>query len=94
MELKDEAVAQVEKRPDEESQDLMATPDVAHLRVLLAAETMTILTASKNAFAFDLSIAVFPWLDQNGFVTVPKKWGAQYFAEWRIDNICTLDFRI
>ncbi|KAF2428302.1 hypothetical protein EJ08DRAFT_326199 [Tothia fuscella] len=38
----------------------------------LACETMTILTAFKNAFAFafGLSFAVFPWLAKDGFVKV------------------------
>ncbi|KIX03501.1 uncharacterized protein Z518_07054 [Rhinocladiella mackenziei CBS 650.93] len=34
----------------------------------LAGETMTILTAFKNTFAFGLSFAVFPWLAKDGFV--------------------------
>lgn len=36
----------------------------------LAAETMTILTAAKNTFAFALSFAVFPWLEKDGHAKV------------------------
>ncbi|KAJ9609082.1 hypothetical protein H2200_006853 [Cladophialophora chaetospira] len=36
----------------------------------LAGETMTVLTAFKNAFAFALSFAVFPWIQMDGFVKI------------------------
>ena len=36
----------------------------------LAGETMTVLTAFKNTFAFALSFGVFPWLAKDGFVKV------------------------
>jgi hypothetical protein len=54
---------------------LCAVPAIAMTYVVdsyrpLAGETMTILTAFKNAFAFGLSFAVFPWLAKDGFVKV------------------------
>lgn len=36
----------------------------------LAGETMTIVTAAKNTFAFGLSFAVFPWLNKDGYTKV------------------------
>lgn len=36
----------------------------------LASETMTILTAFKNTFAFGLSFAVTPWLKRDGYMKV------------------------
>ena len=36
----------------------------------LAGDTMTVLTAFKNSFAFGLSFAVIPWLDRDGYVKV------------------------
>jgi hypothetical protein len=36
----------------------------------LAGETMTILTAFKNAFAFALSFGVTPWVEKNGYLKV------------------------
>jgi len=36
----------------------------------LASETMTVLTAFKNTFAFGLSFAVFPWLARDGYLKV------------------------
>jgi hypothetical protein len=38
----------------------------------LAGETMTVLTASKNTFAFALSFAVFPWLERDGYAKVSQ----------------------
>jgi len=38
----------------------------------LAGETMTILTAFKNTFAFGLSFGVNPWLKRDGFVKVSQ----------------------
>jgi hypothetical protein len=54
---------------------LCAVPTVAMTYVVdsyrpLAGETMTILTAFKNTFAFGLSFAVIPWLEKDGFVKV------------------------
>ncbi|OBT94853.1 hypothetical protein VE01_06358 [Pseudogymnoascus verrucosus] len=54
---------------------LCAVPTVAMTYVVdsyrpLAGETMTILTAFKNTFAFGLSFAVVPWLEKDGFVKV------------------------
>jgi hypothetical protein len=36
----------------------------------LAGETVTIMTAFKNTFAFGLSFGVIPWLTQDGFLAV------------------------
>lgn len=36
----------------------------------LAGETITVLTAFKNTFAFALSFGVFPWLAKDGYVKV------------------------
>jgi hypothetical protein len=36
----------------------------------LSGETMTVLTAFKNTFAFGLSFAVFPWINRDGLVKV------------------------
>lgn len=36
----------------------------------LAGETMTILNAAKNTFAFGLSFGVFPWIEKEGFLRV------------------------
>jgi hypothetical protein len=36
----------------------------------VAKETMTIVTAAKNTFAFGLSFAVFPWIARDGLVKV------------------------
>jgi hypothetical protein len=33
-------------------------------------ETLTIITAAKNTFAFGLSFAVFPWIERDGLVKV------------------------
>lgn len=54
---------------------LCAVPAVAMTYVVdsyraLAGETMTVLTAFKNTFAFGLGFAVFPWLAKDGFVKV------------------------
>ncbi len=37
-----------------------------------AGETMTMLTASKNTFAFALSFAVTPWIESDGFAKASK----------------------
>lgn len=54
---------------------LCAVPSIAMTYVVdcyrpLAGETMTILTAFKNVFAFGLSFAVIPWILKDGFVKV------------------------
>lgn len=54
---------------------LCAVPAVAMTYVVdsyraLAGETMTVLTAFKNTFAFGLSFAVFPWIAKDGFLKV------------------------
>lgn len=38
----------------------------------VAKETMTIVTAAKNTFAFGLSFAVFPWIARDGLTKVPR----------------------
>jgi hypothetical protein len=42
----------------------------------LAGETMTILTAFKNTFAFALSFSVTPWLEKDGYLKVSFGMGA------------------
>lgn len=44
----------------------------------LAGETMTILTAFKNTFAFGLSFGVTPWLERDGFLKVSFIFLAQH----------------
>lgn len=44
----------------------------------LAGETMTILTASKNLFAFGLSFAVFPWLERDGYAKVSRSYDSAF----------------